>query len=134
LSIPLVAAGLWAPGKNELATLRSNVLHNPAPLREVISAPEFVKEFGEPTPHPTGAQRNVFGREDELKVAPKGIDKHHPDIDLLKLKSIVAIKRFTDEEVLGPNFIDKVMDIMEVMKPLVHCLNDMITFQDGDSD
>jgi len=128
----IIAAGLWNPERNELATLRSNILRNPTPLRGVISAAEFVTMFGEPAPHPTGARRNVFGHEDGLKVAPKGIDKHHPDIDLLKLRSVAVAARFSDKEILGPNFIDKVLDIIEVMKPLVHCLNHMITFHDSD--
>ena len=28
--------------------------------------------------HPQGQRRNVFGSGDELKVAPEGVDKHHP--------------------------------------------------------
>jgi hypothetical protein len=43
----------------------------------VISAPTFVRYFGDPKPHPQGARRNIFGSEDELKVAPKGIAKTH---------------------------------------------------------
>jgi hypothetical protein len=40
----------------------------------MITEPTFVKYFGEPKP---GARRNIFGRDDELKVAPKGIPKTH---------------------------------------------------------
>jgi hypothetical protein len=36
-----------------------------------------VKHFGEPKPHPKGESQNIFGRDDELKVAPKGIGKDH---------------------------------------------------------
>jgi hypothetical protein len=48
--------------------------------------------------NPTGIdsysqRRNVFGREDELKVAPKGVAKDHKDIDILKLRSFaVSVK------------------------------------------
>jgi hypothetical protein len=56
---------------------RNNILRNPAPLRNVISAPEFVEHFGEPKPHPKGSRRSIFGHEDELKVAPKGVEKNH---------------------------------------------------------
>jgi hypothetical protein len=90
----MIAAGSWCPAKNELATIRfcrlislpilyahhnrSHILHDASRLRDVISAPEFVERFGEAKPHPKGKIRNVFGREDELKVAPKGADKDHP--------------------------------------------------------
>jgi hypothetical protein len=56
---------------------RSHILRNPSRLRKIISSPKFVKHFGEPKPHPKGESQNIFGRDDELKVAPKGIGKDH---------------------------------------------------------
>jgi hypothetical protein len=88
-----LAAGLWQPGKNELETLRAHIKHSSANLRSIISAPEFVAHFGEPKPvTPSKSAKkgdsnadihqlqrsSIFGREDELKVAPKGVDKNHP--------------------------------------------------------
>ena len=76
-------------------------------FKDIISSPEFEKIFGEakPKPSPKGKKanpagtdsysqrRNVFGREDELKVAPKGVPKDHKDIDILKLRSFaVSVK------------------------------------------
>lgn len=60
---------------------RSNVIADPEPLRSVISDPEFVEYFGEAIPHPKGNRRNVFGHDDQLKVAPKGIAKSHPYVN-----------------------------------------------------
>lgn len=73
----VIAAGLWCPNKNDLATVRSNIQTNPRRLRRVISETKFVELFGEPKPHPKGERRNIFGGEDELKVAPKGVEKDH---------------------------------------------------------
>ena len=56
---------------------RSNIQRNPRRLRSIISAPEFVEFFGEARPHPNGERQNIFGAEDELKVAPKGFAKDH---------------------------------------------------------
>lgn len=47
-------------------------------MRDVISDPEFVELFGKPHPHPLGRRQNVFGCDDQLKVAPKGVSKDHP--------------------------------------------------------
>ncbi|KAK0212342.1 hypothetical protein DFS33DRAFT_1376841 [Desarmillaria ectypa] len=128
----LFAGGLWCPGKNELATIRSNIKRNSSRLRDIISSPEFVKYFGEPKP---GKRNNIFGRDDELKVAPKGVDKDHPDIDLLKCRSFAVIHQFTDEEVLDPDFKQTLADVAVVVRPLVHCLNDMMSVgQDSDDD
>lgn len=127
----LIAAGSWCPGKNELATIRSNILRDSSRLRQIISAPEFVKHFGEPKP---GTRRNIFGRDDELKVAPKGIDKSNPDIDLLKCRSIAVVHYFSDEEVLAVDFLQKLADLARITRPLVHCLNDMMTIPTDDDD
>jgi uncharacterized protein (DUF2461 family) len=147
----MLAAGSWCPNKNELATIRSNIQRNSRRLRSIISAREFVEIFGEAKPHPDGEQQNVFGRDDELKVAPKGIAKDHKcvlvlieyqsdmnivfrDIDLLKCRSFAVAHRFTDSEVLALDFKEKLAVIAKIVQPLVHCLNDMMTVTAGDDD
>ena len=56
---------------------RSNIQRSSRRLRSIISAPEFVEFFGEASPHPEGERQNIFGMDDELKVAPKGFAKDH---------------------------------------------------------
>lgn len=120
----MIAAGAWCPNKNELDTIRSNIQRDSARLRGVISEPTFVKYFGEPKP---GARRNIFGRDDELKVAPKGIPKTHEDIDLLKCRSFAVSHLFTDTQVLSPEFRITLSEMVAIAMPFVHCLNDMMT-------
>ena len=52
-------------------------MRNAQPLRDVLENKDFVKLFGPAKKHPQGKRQGVFGRDDELKVAPKGIDKNH---------------------------------------------------------
>lgn len=127
----LIAAGAWCPGKNELATIRSNIMRSPRRLRDIISNPDFVQHFGPPERHPDGNHQNIFGMDDELKTAPKGFEKTHPDIDLLKCRSFCVIHRFLDSEVLSPDFKESLCKVLKVMQPFVHCLNDMMTIQDN---
>ncbi|KIJ61343.1 hypothetical protein HYDPIDRAFT_96940 [Hydnomerulius pinastri MD-312] len=129
-----LAAGAWCPAKNELNTIRNHILHSSDRLREIISGPEFVSHFGDPHPHPKGKQQSVFGRDDELKTAPKGVDKNHKDIDLLKCRSLAVSRTFTDEQVLKPGFIQELEEVVRVLQPFVHCLNDMITLPVGSDD
>jgi len=117
-----------------LETLRTNIKRDPTRLRQIISAPDFVKYFGEAEPHPEGERQNIFGMEGELKTAPKGVPKDHKDIDLLKCRSFAVSHRFTDSEVLEPDFRHKVGMVARVMQPFVHCLNDMMTIAPDDSD
>ena len=89
--------------------------------------PAFESYFGKAEPHPKGKRQNIFGAEDELKVAPKGVDKDHQDIDLLKCRSFAVVHRFMDSEVLDEEFGRAVAQVVEVMRPFVHCLNDLMT-------
>ncbi|KAF9038332.1 hypothetical protein BDZ89DRAFT_945714 [Hymenopellis radicata] len=99
----LLAAGSWCPGKNELDTIRHNIQRDPQRLRDAISSPDFVRYFGEPKPSSDGSRQNIFGSEDELKVAPKGIDKNHrADIDLLKCRSFAVFHRHAFLRLLTP--------------------------------
>ncbi|KAJ7220438.1 hypothetical protein B0H12DRAFT_312971 [Mycena haematopus] len=115
----ILAAGAWCPDKNELNTIRSNIKRDPTRLRQTIAEPTFVKYFGEPKP---GERSNIFGRDDELKVAPKGIPKTHRDIDLLKCRSFAVSHQFTDTQVLSPNFKRTLSEVAAVAMPFVHWL------------
>ncbi|KAH9846643.1 hypothetical protein C2E23DRAFT_948867 [Lenzites betulinus] len=128
----LIAAGTWCPGKNEIQTIRNNLLRSTRRLRQIISALEFEALFGPAHPHPKGERQNVFGFDDELKVAPKGVPKTHKDIDLLKCRSFAVVHKFTDKQVLSPDFKDELARVALVMRPLVHCLNDLMTIQNAD--
>lgn len=64
--------------------------------------------------------------DDELKVAPKGFDKNHPDIDLLRLRSFIVERKLSDEEVLDPHFMDNILETIRVGMPLVNLLNEMV--------
>ncbi|KAJ7662091.1 hypothetical protein DFH06DRAFT_1191442 [Mycena polygramma] len=120
----IFAAGAWCPNKNELDTIRSNIQRDSSRLRRIISEPAFKEKFGEPKP---GARRSIFGRDDELKVAPKGIPKTHEDIDLLKCRSLCVSHHLTDAQVLSPEFKNTLSEMAALVMPFVHCVNDMMT-------
>jgi len=56
---------------------RIHIKRNSSQLREVISEPTFVSLFG-PAEWSKDRRQNIFGGEDQLKVAPKGIARDHP--------------------------------------------------------
>ncbi|OCB91605.1 hypothetical protein A7U60_g1143 [Sanghuangporus baumii] len=130
----LFAAGVWCPEKNELQTIRNNILRSSRRLRQTITDPAFVEVFGEPIPTSKGGRRNIFGRDDELKTAPKGVDKTHKDIDLLKCRSFCVIHKYDNEEVLDSDFKETVKRMISITRPFVHCLNDMMTIPPDDDE
>ncbi|TFK21201.1 hypothetical protein FA15DRAFT_672761 [Coprinopsis marcescibilis] len=116
----LIAAGLWCPGRQELASLRTNLLRDSGPFKRVISAPRFVELFGKAERNPEGGRSNIFGGEDELKVAPKGVAKDHKDIEILKCRSFAVVHHFPDSQVLDSDFKQRLGDVVKVMKPFVY--------------
>ncbi|KWU46077.1 hypothetical protein RHOSPDRAFT_32069 [Rhodotorula sp. JG-1b] len=123
-----LACGTWSPGTNELKAIRDEILRDPAPLRKVLAAPEFVELYGSDKPRMDGKRTSIFGHSDQLKNAPKlpGVDKTHKDIDLLKCRSFAIETKFTDEQVLSEDFLQTIKKAMEVAVPFVHLLNEMI--------
>ncbi|POW08751.1 hypothetical protein PSTT_07274 [Puccinia striiformis] len=118
-----------------LATIRNAIMRNPRPLRDVINNEEFIEMFGKPLGK-SGTRSSIFGHKDELKNCPKinGVDKTHPDVDLLKLKSIAATKPFTDKVVMSSSFVDEIIKAVKVLSPLVQCINEMILPQSDDEE
>lgn len=82
----ILAAGCWQPGAHELRAIRTAILADPDRLRRVLAEPEFEALYGRAEPTKDGRRTSIFGHDDQLKNAPKleGVDKNHPDIDLLK--------------------------------------------------
>ena len=103
-------------------TCRSNLQRSSRRFRQIISSPDFEAFFGPAQPHPSGGRQNIFGGEDELRVAPKGVDKTHKcvstvdfpyskivllmfdgrDIDILKCRSFAVVYRYVMVSGEGP--------------------------------
>ncbi|TIB36735.1 hypothetical protein E3P84_00796 [Wallemia ichthyophaga] len=120
----LFAVGKWQAEKDELASIRHHILTDPQPLLDVIGEDAFVKNFGSPNAREKGKRESLFGMDDELKVAPKGCAKDHPHIDLLKLRSFIVERRFSDNQVTSEGFLNTLMESVKISKPLVDLLND----------
>jgi uncharacterized protein (TIGR02453 family) len=110
----MVGGGFWSPNKEDLKRIRDHIALDASPFREIINAPAFIATFG-----------NLQG--EQLKTAPKGFDKNHPDIDLLRYKQFIVSKKFTDKEVLSPNFNKKVNETFQIMRPFFDFMSEILT-------
>ena len=72
-----VAGGLYMPESDTLKKIRQEVDYNAADLKKIVEEPAFANAFGA-----------LQG--EQLKTAPRGYPKDHPNIALLKLKSYVV--------------------------------------------
>lgn len=62
----------------------------------------------------------------QLKTAPRGVDKDHPRIHLLRRKQIVAGRHYGfEEDAIGPELLDRVRKDWRALRPLVTWLADV---------
>jgi uncharacterized protein (TIGR02453 family) len=107
----MVAAGMYQPSPENLAKIRQEIDYNGGRLVSILQEKKFKKIFGE------------LWNEDRLKTMPKGYQAEHPYSDLLKLKSFMVLRTFTDAEVTEKRFQKALIDTMKTGKSL----NDFLT-------
>ncbi len=105
-----IGGGMWAATPEQLAKFRQEIDYNAQELKKIIYDPNFVKIFGEP--------EGEF-----VKSAPKGYSKDNPEIELLRKKQLFFIHKFTQEEVLSPDFVSKATEVARVLKPFLDFFN-----------
>ncbi len=100
-----VACGMWMPPSPQLNAVRQEIDYNAAEFKKIIQSKTFSKHF-----------KNL-SQEDKIKTTPKGYDKSHPEIELLKLKSFIAIKKLKDSDVISKTAIKNVSEVFEAAYP-----------------
>lgn len=96
-----VAGGFWAPEKEDLMRIRQEITNYEDEFRNIL--------------------KNNIGKltfeGDQLKTCPKGFDKEHSAVDLLRYKQFILVQKFTDEEVLRSDIINKMNASYKNMRP-----------------
>jgi uncharacterized protein (DUF2461 family) len=64
---------------------------------------------------------------EKVRTAPRGFDKNHPDIDLIRHKQFIVVRNFTDEEVLAPDFATQVDESFQAIRPYLNYMSDVLT-------
>jgi uncharacterized protein (TIGR02453 family) len=106
-----MGGGLYDVDRTQLDNVRRHIVNDAAPLRAVIADPQFVRAFG-------GLQG------EQLKTAPQGYDREHPDIDLLRYKQFLATQSLSDELVASDGFVDHVLEVFATLKPFLVYLDE----------
>lgn len=109
-----IATGFWEPAKEDLLRIRKEIEMDDQEIRDIIDNPEFKKIWGE-----------FVG--DELKTAPKGFNKEHHAIDLIRRKQFIFTKKFTDKEVLDKDFLLNVDKAFKAIRPYFDYMSDVLT-------
>jgi uncharacterized protein (TIGR02453 family) len=111
-----LAGGFWEPNKEDLFRIRKEIELDASEIKSILKHKKYKKHFG-----------GEFKSFSELKTAPRGFDKEHPDVGLLRKKGFIASKNFTDEEVLSPNFIEEVDKSFLALRPFFNLFSDILS-------
>ncbi len=109
-----LAGGFWQPNTQDLKHIRQQLAQDHEPLDAVVQSDAFKAYFGK-----------LGG--DQVKTAPKGYEKDHPAIHLLRHKGFLVQHNFTDAQVLAPDFAQQVADGFKQMRPFLDVMTELLT-------
>jgi len=107
-----IGAGVYMPQADTLQKIRQEIDYNTKGFEKIVTSKSFKDFYGS------------IDDSDKLKTAPKGYDKEATNIEWLKLKSFIAIKNFSNAQVLSPDFLEDVIKGFKVAKPLIDFINE----------
>ena len=101
--------GIWSPGGDSLAKIRSAIADNPGEWTRVSQAKAFRETF------------DIMGQ--SLKRPPRGFDAEHPLIEDLKRKDFVARTRFDEADAVQADFLQRFVRIVSTGGEFVQFLS-----------
>jgi uncharacterized protein (TIGR02453 family) len=109
-----IAAGFFSPNSADLKLIREDIAHDSKPLKKILADSDF---------------KNIWGtfQGEAVKTAPRGFDKDHPDIELIRLKQFHLSHKFSDEEVLSEDFVFEVVKSFLVIRPYFDYMSEVLT-------
>lgn len=110
-----LAGGIWMPPGDLLKKIRQEIDYNSKQFNKILATSDFKKFLGEPD------------LSYKLKTTPKGYDKTHPDIELLKLTSFIVWHKYSDKEAGQKTFVSNLAKGAKIMKPFIDFLNTAIS-------
>ena len=108
-----IAGGFWNPSKEDLLRLRREFELDADEMYGIMEDEKFKSIWG-----------NLSG--DELKTSPKGFDKDHNNIDLIRKKQYIFRRQFTDAQVLDPKFLEEVDTSYKIIRPYFDYMTDVL--------
>ena len=110
-----IATGFWEPAKEDLLRIRKEFEMDDTEIKAILADKKFNTIWGD----------TFMG--DEVKTAPRGFDKDHKAIDLIKKKQYIFTKKYTDKAVLDANFLSEVNASFKAIRPFFNYMSDVLT-------
>lgn len=109
-----IGGGLYMPSSEQMRKIREFIQRDPEAFKKIINNKTVKKYFG-----------GLTG--EKLKTAPRGISAEHPQLELLRWKQFIYIKKIKDSELQSGNLPKKIQKEFIAMMPLINWLNKAIT-------
>lgn len=109
-----IAIGFWEPNKEDLLRIRKEFEMDDSDIKSILKNEDFKTIWGD-----------FLG--ESLKTAPRGFDKTHPAIDLIRRKQFLFTKKFKDKEVLSKGFLNQVDNAFKIARPYLDYMSDVLT-------
>ncbi len=110
-----LASGFWKPDQGDMNLIRANIDRDAKSLRKAIKNKKLVAIWGELE----GAT---------VKTSPKGYNKDHPDIDLLRHKQLIFSKTYTVKEITDPGFLKEAVKSYKALKPFLSHMSEILCY------
>ncbi len=107
-----IAGGVWMPEPDALNAIRQEIDYNSKPLLKILNSASFKKYY------------KKLDDDDALKTAPKGYDKNHPLIDLLRNRHFIVSHAFTNKQILDKNSAKEIIAGFKAMHPFLEYLRE----------
>lgn len=109
-----LAGGVYMPQPEMLAAIRQEIDYNPEPFLKILESATFKKYL------------KGLDEDDKLKTAPKGFEKDHPHIDILKNKHFIVSHHISDKELSTPKAQDAIISGFKAMHPFLEYLREAV--------
>ncbi len=108
-----IACGFWNPASSDMSLIRSNIDIDDKAFRKAINNKKLKSVWGE-----------MVGQ--QVKSAPRGYDKSHPSIDLLRYKQFTFSKEYTVKEMYQKDFMTEVVKSYKAIRPFFNHMSDIL--------
>ena len=112
----VVAGGLFMPSGPQLKKVRNAIAQDAQPFHALFADPAFKARF-----------KVDFSREEVASRAPRGFDPDHPDMEWLKLKRFLVVKKLSTAEFTSADLVPAVAEDFKQLIRLNRLLEDVLT-------
>jgi uncharacterized protein (TIGR02453 family) len=109
-----IACGFFGPNAADLNRIRHDISYNHKEWNKLLKSKAIASNFG-----------GLTG--EKVATVPRGFDKNHPGIQLLRHKQFILRHNLTDAEITSPAFLKEINRIYKSVRPFFDYMSEVLT-------